>query len=135
MNWLNLELVWWWWHAFMYIIDWNQDDELWLAKMLSVLYLAWMCTLMMIWWCEFDVNWEGVIGLSGILFMISCLGYHHYMVCVHSCIHESTWCDVPHNLKLTWCDGYMFILIWCGYHMHLVMSRVTWHEICDISLH
>ena len=81
----------------LYVCNWlkNQDDELWLAKMLSVLYLAWMYALMMIWWCEFDANWEGVIGLSGLLFMVSCLGYHHYMVCVHSCIHESTWAMSP----------------------------------------
>ena len=70
-----------------------------------------------------------------------------YVVYVHSCIHESicgesfmTWnwkylWWVLHDLKLKmrW-TGYMFILIWGEwYRMHIVMSRVTWHEICDIS--
>jgi hypothetical protein len=70
-----------------------------------------------------------------------------YVVYVHSCIHESicgesfmTWnwkylWWVLHDLKLKmrW-TGYIFILIWGEwYRMHIVMSRVTWHEICDIS--
>jgi hypothetical protein len=70
-----------------------------------------------------------------------------YVVYVHSCIHESicgesfmTWnwkylWWVLHDLKLKmrW-TRYMFILIWGEwYRMHIVMSRVTWHEICDIS--
>jgi hypothetical protein len=146
-----------------------------------------MYTLMMIWWCEFDVNWEGIIGMSGLLFMSRCIvlsslcGMWTFM---HSWVNLRR---VPHDLKLTWamdiclsrtlrlqglrllggcsehwdskgCDyleGVHFewwilsgtlrlqglrllggcSLFWCGYHMHLVMSRVTWHEICDISLH
>ena len=70
-----------------------------------------------------------------------------YVVYVHSCIHESicgesfmTWnwkylWWVLHDLKpkMRW-TGYMFILIWGEwYRMHIVMSSVTLHEICDIS--
>ena len=37
------------------------------------MYHAWMYTLMMICWCEFDANWEGIIGMSGLLFMSRCV--------------------------------------------------------------
>jgi hypothetical protein len=93
-------------------------------------------------WIEVNIGCVVLYFFVRWLFIVS-----SYMVYVHSCIHESicgesfmTWnwkylWWVLHDLKLKmrW-TGYMFILIWGEwYRMHIVMSRVTWHEICDIS--
>jgi hypothetical protein len=95
-----------------------------------------------------NIRWIEVnIGCVVLYFVRWLFIVSSYVVYVHSCIHESicgesfmTWnwkylWWVLHDLKLKmrW-TGYMFILIWGEwYRMHIVMSRVTWHEICDIS--
>jgi hypothetical protein len=90
------------------VIDNNNCMPNW-VEINELLYdmCAWMYTLMMIWWCEFDANWEGIIGMSGLLFMSRCIVLSS--LC-GMCTFMHSWVNlrwVPHDLKLTWDESPM----------------------------
>jgi hypothetical protein len=80
------------------------------------------------------VNW-GEYRLCGTTF---CEVIVYSVIICGICTFMHSWVYlwwVLHDLKLKmrW-TGYMFILIWGEwYRMHIVMSRVTWHEILTLD--